>query len=282
MCLRAGSREGLIATAVKQKSPETDPGFRFLAWGSTFGGRLCRIDERRQLASFARSLRRILGRVFGWCLLAGASPFGLLGFRFLLFGSIHGSAVGDRHVDHLGLFCDVLRLGTGVLLLILTLVATTIPFPSAIATLRIALRRICRAVITARRLSRTLWSTMATGILVSAGLLPGLTTILVALLLVALLLVALLLPRVDFLLRSGQHTGVMLRMLLEILDCHAITGQLGVTRQLIVFIDDLGGRTAHLAFGAGAVEDTIDDVSATLLVSVTVLVPRTGLATSHA
>ena len=47
----------------------------------------------------------------------------------------------------------------------------------------------------------------------------------------------------------GQHAGIMLGMLQEILGSHAVIRQLRVTGEHLVFLDDLLGRTTHLAFG---------------------------------
>ena len=119
-----------------------------------------------------------------------------------------------------------------------------------------------------------------------AGLLPALVA--AALLLTAALLAAallallvLLLAGVDLLLRGGEHTGVMLGMLLEVLDRDTVARQLRVPRKLVVLVDDLLRGAAYLPLGAGAVEDAIDDVAA-LRTVVPVLAPRTGLAASHA
>ena len=76
-----------------------------------------------------------------------------------------------------------------------------------------------------------------------------------------LVLLARLLFRSHFTLRFGEHTRVMLCVLQEILGSDAIIGNLGVAREHLVFLDDLLRSATHLAFGAGAVEDTIDDIA---------------------
>ncbi len=53
-----------------------------------------------------------------------------------------------------------------------------------------------------------------------------------------------------FLLGAAQHPQVMLRVLLEIFGSDAIIAQLRIPRQLVILVDDLLGRAAHLAFGA--------------------------------
>ena len=75
-----------------------------------------------------------------------------------------------------------------------------------------------------------------------------------------LLLARLLLSRL-FAHRLGQKPGVMLGMLQEVFRGHAVIRQLGITRQKLIFFNDLLRRAAHLAFGARAVEDTVDDIA---------------------
>ena len=94
---------------------------------------------------------------------------------------------------------------------------------------------------------------------------------------IAILLLA---PLVDLALRLGEHTHVMLGVLLEVLGRHAVVSEPGVTRQLVIFVDDLLRRTAHLALGASAVEHTVDDIAQRVAVAV-VLRPRTGFRGSH-
>ena len=98
-------------------------------------------------------------------------------------------------------------------------------------------------------------------------------------LLVVLAALLALLPGIHLLLRRGEHPGIVLGVLLEVLDGDAVAGELRVAGELIVLLDHLGRGSAHLALGAGTVEDAVDDVAA--LRAVAVLVPRTGLACSH-
>ena len=46
----------------------------------------------------------------------------------------------------------------------------------------------------------------------------------------------------------------MFCVLLEVFRRNAVVAYLGIARKLIIFLDNLLRRTAHLAFGAGAVE----------------------------
>lgn len=58
-----------------------------------------------------------------------------------------------------------------------------------------------------------------------------------------------------------QHAGVMLCVLQKALFCHAIMGQLGVTRQSQILLDDLLGGATHLALGPRAVKDAVNDIA---------------------
>ena len=62
----------------------------------------------------------------------------------------------------------------------------------------------------------------------------------------------------------------MFGVLLEVLCRHAVVAQLGVTRQLVVFLDNLLRRAADLAFGARTVENAVNDV-ATLRLTVAII-----------
>jgi hypothetical protein len=68
---------------------------------------------------------------------------------------------------------------------------------------------------------------------------------------------------VNFALGFGQKAQVMFRMLLEIFHRDAVIAQLGITCQLIVFINDLLRRAAYLALGARAVENPVYDIADT-------------------
>ena len=83
-----------------------------------------------------------------------------------------------------------------------------------------------------------------------------------------------------FALRFGQHAGVMLGMLKKALLGHAIAGQLRISRQCQILVDDLLRRTAHLSFRAGAIKDPVDDIAKRPRI-VAGLVARTGLGGSH-
>ena len=99
------------------------------------------------------------------------------------------------------------------------------------------------------------------------------TALLIAILVVTILRIAVLLvpilaipvltvaAGIHFTHRLVQKAGVMLGMLLEVLERHAVVRKLRVAGKLIILLDDLLRRTAHLAFGAGALEDAVDDVA---------------------
>ena len=53
----------------------------------------------------------------------------------------------------------------------------------------------------------------------------------------------------------------MLGVLQEILSGHAVIAQLRITGQLLIFVDDLLRRAAHLALWARAVKHPIDDIA---------------------
>lgn len=81
--------------------------------------------------------------------------------------------------------------------------------------------------------------------------------------LAAFLLLALFFLTQGFLLflSLAQETQIMFGVLLKVFSRHAVIGELRITRELIVFVDDLLRRTTHLALWAGAVEHTIDDIT---------------------
>ncbi|GLT09904.1 hypothetical protein GCM10007928_21360 [Sulfitobacter porphyrae] len=63
----------------------------------------------------------------------------------------------------------------------------------------------------------------------------------------------------------------MLRMLLKVFCRNAVIAQLRVAGKLIVFLNHLLGRAAHLAFGTAAVKDAVDDITAALRLPVAVI-----------
>jgi hypothetical protein len=83
----------------------------------------------------------------------------------------------------------------------------------------------------------------------------------------------LLAPRLLLALRLVEHALVMLGVLLEILERHAVIAKLRIAGKLGILVDDLLRRAAHLALGAGTVENPVDDI-ANGAVAVR-LVPRT-------
>ena len=93
----------------------------------------------------------------------------------------------------------------------------------------------------------------------------GLTLTVLALLIVAAL--------VDFALRFAEHPKVMFGVLLKVLGGNTVVAQMGITRQLIVFLDDLLRRATHFALGAGTVEHAVDDVAALRLAVAVILRP---------
>lgn len=79
--------------------------------------------------------------------------------------------------------------------------------------------------------------------------------------LIAIALLTAFLFRRHFAHRFGQHTGVMFGMLREIFRGHTIIRPLRIAGKHLIFFDDLLRRATHLALGARAVENTIDDIA---------------------
>lgn len=110
--------------------------------------------------------------------------------------------------------------------------------------------------------------TAAFAVLVTA-LIPGLVPLLLALrlvlvalgLTVAVLAFLLVAALVHLALRFCKQAQVMFGVLLEVFHRHPIIAKLCVTRQLVVFVDDLLRCTADFAFGTGTVKNAVDHVS---------------------
>lgn len=91
-------------------------------------------------------------------------------------------------------------------------------------------------------------------------LMPVARTMAIATLPTALLLARLLFGGL-FAHRLGQKPRIVLGMLKEVLSRHPVIRQLGIACQKLILFNDLLRRAAHLAFGARAVEDTVDDIA---------------------
>ncbi len=83
-------------------------------------------------------------------------------------------------------------------------------------------------------------------------------TLLLALAVLAILLFAL---GLELTLRFAEKPRVMLCVLLKIFGSDTVIAKLRISGKLVVLVDDLLRGTAHLAFGAGAVENPVDNVS---------------------
>jgi hypothetical protein len=59
----------------------------------------------------------------------------------------------------------------------------------------------------------------------------------------------------------GQHAGVMFGVLAEIFRRNPVIRPLRIACQHLIFFDNLLRRATHLAFGARAVEDAVDDIA---------------------
>ena len=64
-----------------------------------------------------------------------------------------------------------------------------------------------------------------------------------------------------FAVRLGQKAGVMFGVLQKVFCGNAVIAQLGIAGQKLILFDQLRRGAAHLAFGARAVEDAVDDVA---------------------
>jgi len=92
---------------------------------------------------------------------------------------------------------------------------------------------------------------------------------------VAILLLLLFAGLFDLAHRFGEHPGIMFGVLRKVFSSDAVARQLGIAVQLIILFDDLLRRAAHLAIGARAVENPVDDIAARGSIVVAVLIaPR--------
>ena len=162
------------------------------------------------------------------------------------FGCFHQPrlVIGGRKVDH-GSRTRHLATGAPVIPAILAAVVTTI-VPTLVAPILCTVRLTVTTPILTAILSGIAFTTVLTVIAL---------TVLLAVLAAGFLFGC------HFTLRLGQHAGVMFGMLQEILGRHTVVRELRITGEKGVFLDDLLRRAAHLALGAGAVEDTIYDIA---------------------
>ena len=77
-------------------------------------------------------------------------------------------------------------------------------------------------------------------------------------------------------LRFAQQTQIMLGVLLKVLGRNTVIAQLCIAGQLVVFLDNLLRRAAHLTLGAGAVKNTVDDIAAATLRRAFAVILRPG------
>ena len=81
---------------------------------------------------------------------------------------------------------------------------------------------------------------------------------------------------VHFALCLAQQPQVVFGVLLKVLGGHTVIAQLCIAGQLVVFLDNLLRRAAHLALGAGAVKNTVDDIAAATLRRAFAVILRPG------
>ena len=139
--------------------------------------------------------------------------------------------------------------------------------PVAIAVVAVAVAVVALIVVTVAVAIAILLAAALIAVLLIAVLVAVLAAILAAALLTTLLRVVLLIALTLFLFgghlahRLAQQAGVMLGMLQEVFCSDAVIRQLRVTGEKLILLDDLLRRATHLAFGARAVEDAVDDVA---------------------
>jgi hypothetical protein len=91
----------------------------------------------------------------------------------------------------------------------------------------------------------------------------------------AVLLLLLLALGINLFLRSPKHAQIMLGMLEKILCRNTVARQLCIPPKLLVFIDNLLRRAAHLTLWPRAVKNPVRDIAAALR-TVAIVFPRTG------
>jgi len=149
----------------------------------------------------------------------------------------------------------VAALVTALVIAVLLVTALTVTLVVAVAI---------AALVVALAMLALVGMALAVALMVAVAVLAPVTALVIAVAAHAALIVvvaaALALAFGHLTVRLAQHAGVMLRMLEKALFRHAVMGQLGVTRQRQVFLDDLLGGATHLALGPRAIEDAIGDI----------------------
>lgn len=161
------------------------------------------------------------------------------------------------------------RGGSLIRVAIIAAILTVAPrlIPVAIAVVAVAVAVVALIVVTVAVAIAILLAAALIAVLLIAVLVAVLAAILAAALLTTLLRVVLLIALTLFLFgghlahRLAQQAGVMLGMLQEVFCSDAVIRQLRVTGEKLILLDDLLRRATHLAFGARAVEDAVDDVA---------------------
>lgn len=207
--------------------------FRFAFW---------RIDE----AAILSQIKHICGCSFGRSALVVA----VLPLRaFTVLVAVLVTKLRARLLLLAGLLAAIITVTVAIVVAVLVTIVVTVAIAIGVAV-RI-LRLFARLLLLALLLIARLLVAVVLLVLVTLGL---------PFAVFPLLLFAAL---VNLALGFGQHAQVMFRMLLEIFHRNAVIAKLGVARQLVVFVDDLLRGAAHLAFGTGAVEHAVDDITDT-------------------
>jgi hypothetical protein len=166
-----------------------------------------------------------------------------------------------------------LRLGSGdsVLCILLFRTVLAVLAPAMLSTILTAL------VLSILSVARLLLGTLCFALAVPFGTfaIPLCTFTIPLGLTLAVLLLLLLALGINFFLRSPKHAQIMLGMLEKILCRNTVARQLCIPPKLLVFIDNLLRRAAHLTLWPRAVKNPVRDIAAALR-TVAIVFPRTG------
>jgi hypothetical protein len=78
----------------------------------------------------------------------------------------------------------------------------------------------------------------------------------------------------------AQHTQIVFGVLHKVFGSDTVIAQMGVTRQLVIFINDLLRRATHFALGTRTVKHSVHNICTRRATAVR-LGPRTGFRSSH-
>ncbi len=198
---------------------------------------------------------------------AARLAFGRIRTRGAGFGGFHQTRIIILRIIHYGRDIGL------VIAVRWTIIAPVIPVVTVIADITVTVAILVTATLAAIALAAIALAAIAlTSVALAAPLpavalipaLPGIAgrwcTIL-AIAVLAILLLAGFLFGGHFAHRLAQKAGVMLGMLQEVFGSDAVIGQLRITGENLILLDDLLRRAPDLAFRARAVEDTVDNIA---------------------